>query len=112
MKDLVIRYLNEFYADFNQKVDLQSQDFIWSVLECEIYYINPTGHIRSRYREGQEFPDYKFSISAFSSQDEFMDYIDEFATDIERASMGRELETVFISDRLPDGDVDTYEWQS
>ena len=112
MKVKITEILNEFYDNFRQEVDLQKQYFIWSVLECEIYFINPTGHIRSRYREGQEFPDYKFSISAFSSQDEFKDYIDEFATDIERASMGRQLETIFISDRLPDGDVDTYEWQS
>jgi hypothetical protein len=112
MKDTITDCLKRFYLHFNNEVDTQNQDFLWDVLECEIYFINPTGHIRSRYREGQEFPDYKFNISAFSRQDEFMDYIDEFATDIETASMGRELEIIFISDRLPDGDVDTYEWQS
>ena len=112
MKDKISELLNEFYDNFKHQVEVEKQDFIWSVLECDIYFINPTGHVRSRYREGQEFPDYKFSISAYSRQNEFLDYLDEFATDIERASMGRQLETIFISDRLPDGNVDTYEWES
>jgi hypothetical protein len=112
MKDILIEYFKSFYADFTNEVDSQIQEFIWSVLECDIYFINQKGHIRTYYREGQEFPDYKFLISAFCKKEEFLEYIEEFANDILRASMGRVLETVFISDRLPDGDVDTYSWES
>lgn len=112
MKNKVIELLKEFYSCYLLEIDDEyEREVTWDFLYCELYFVNINGHIRSRYREGQEFPDYKFLISHFSRIEEFPEYIDEFARDIERAASGRELETIFICDRMPDGDVDSYEWE-
>ncbi len=83
---------------------------IWDFITCEVYL--KTNTARSLYQGGQEFPEYKFRMGSIcSSFEEFPTHFSEIVKEIERVSLNRALETIFISDRMEDGYCDYYEWQ-
>ncbi len=83
---------------------------IWDAISCEIYL--KTTQKRCSYLGGQEFPEFKFNLIQFClSFEDFPDCIEDIASEIYRVSKDREIETIFISDRLYDGSVDLMEWQ-
>lgn len=107
-----IQRVKEILFDFHIEAKKNGKmEAVGHSLQCEIYYKHQHG--RLRYLGGQEFPDYKFPLSFFCFQfSAFEENITELATEISRALDGRELGTIFISDRIEDGYVDSFELQS
>lgn len=99
--------LLEFY---NNTKNVDNIEDLWPVLQCEIYL--KSTHKRCKYTGGHEFPDYKFLMNELCySFEDMPGHIDLIVKEIERATENRELETIFISDRMPDGYVDLFEWE-
>ena len=112
-KTNILKALQEFY---NDNVDTLAEDAefslndIWEAVSCEIYL--KTTQKRCTYQGGQEFPEFKFNLIQFCySFENFPDCIEDISKEIFRVSEGRDIETIFISDRLFDGSVDLLEWQ-
>jgi hypothetical protein len=114
MEETVIRNaLQEFY---NDNIGTLSEDAefslnsIWDAISCEVYL--KTTQKRCNYLGGQEFPEFKFNLIQFCfSFEDFPACIEDISSEIFRVSKDREIETIFISDRLYDGSVDLLEWQ-
>ena len=87
-----------------------SEHYVWEVLTCELYFRGRPW--RCRYLQGQEFGDYKFNLVFIA--DSFADlkaHPEKLVDEIMRVAGDLELETIFISDRMFDGDVDYFSWQ-
>jgi len=87
-----------------------AESFVWDVLTCELYFRGRPW--RCRYLQGQEFGDYKFNLVFIA--DSFADlkaHPEKLVDEILRVAGDLELETIFISDRMFDGDIDYFSWQ-
>jgi len=87
-----------------------NEHYVWDVLTCELYFKGRER--RCRYLCGQEYGDYKFNLVFFA--DSFADikaHPEKLVDEIMRVAGDLELETIFISDRMFDGDVDYFCWQ-
>ncbi len=85
---------------------------LWRYLLCEIYFKGVSKAERAHYDCGQERGDAMFMLKELAgSLDEFKSKIEDIATNMVTAAAGHEIETIFISDRLEDGDTEYFEWQ-
>ncbi len=109
-KDQAVKLLQEFAATDHEEQGQENPSEVWDVLTCELYFKESTS--RSKYPGGQECGDYKINLSNFcNSFEQLPSSIDAIADEMVRVSEGRDLVTIFISDRMDDGYTDMFEWQ-
>lgn len=85
---------------------------LWKYLLCELYFKGVAKANRAQYDCGQERGDACFMLSEVAAGlDDLKVRIEAIAAHMVTAAAGHEIETIFISDRLEDGDTEYYEWQ-
>lgn len=94
------------------EMDGRHDGSLWRYLLCELYFTGVPKAERGQYDCGQERGDAMFMLQEVAaSLDELKSKIEGIATQMVTAAAGREIETIFISDRLEDGDTEYFEWQ-
>jgi len=85
---------------------------LWRYLLCELYFKGVTKTDRAQYDCGQERGDTRFMLlEVAASLDDLKTRIESIASQMVDSAAGHDIETIFISDRLEDGDTEYFEWQ-
>ena len=107
-KEKAQKLLQEFLNTDHQKYWHHPNE-IWDQILVELYFKD---HEKEKYENGSERGNRQFYLSFYSDDyEDLKGKISAVAEEIEFLSTDRVLETLFISDRMEDGETDYFEWQ-